>query len=267
MRTRLVGLMVMVLAVAVTPAAAGDYEDAMGYHQSRNYVQAMPLFLRATEQGDARAPHALAYMYGTGQGVPTDDVEALKWALLAQMRGNTDVGGLRALIEKRMSTEQIALAQERARQYAARPVRARQTFPPAGSGASAAAPAAGAATSTATSAEDAVLQAMEGWRAAWARRDADAYLAAYAPDLKLPATYPRARWEAQRRERVSRASLIIVRIANPVVSFAADGSATVRFTQTFQSNSYRETISKVLVMGDYGGKWLIREETGVRVKN
>lgn len=255
--------MAMVLAVAVTPAAAGDYEDAMGYHQSRNYVQSMPLFLRATEQGDARAPHALAYMYGTGQGVPTDDVEALKWALLAQMRGNADVGGLRALLEKRMSTEQIALAQERARQYAARPVRARQSFPPAGSGASAAPPAAGAAAS----AEEAVLQAMEGWRAAWARRDADAYLAAYAPDLKLPATYPRAQWEAQRRERVSRASLIIVRIANPVVSFAADGSATVRFTQTFQSNTYRETISKVLVMGSYGGKWLIREETGVRVRN
>jgi len=257
MRKLLLCLVAIIGAVlAAVPVAAGDYEAGMGFHQGRNYVQAMPLFLRAAEQGDARAPHALAYMFGTGQGVPVDEVEALKWALLAQMRGNTEVGGLRSIIERRMSPEQVKLAGERARQYAAMPVRPR---PPGGAEA---APAAATA-----SAEDAVLQAMERWRDAWGRRDANAYLGAYAPDFKLPDTYPRARWEAQRRERVSRPSSIVVRTITPVVSFAADGSATVRFIQTFQSNSYRETISKVLVFGLYQGKWLIREETGVRVKN
>jgi hypothetical protein len=260
----MVWLMVVVLAVVAAPVLADDYDDALGFHKSGNYVQAMPLFLRATEQGDARAPHALAYMYATGQGVPTDDVEALKWALLAQTRGNTEVGGLRAILEKRMTPAQIAQAQERARQVVARPARARQTFPPAGSGGRTAA---GAPAAAASNTEDAVLQALEAWRAAWAARDADSYLGAYAPDFKLPATYPRARWEQQRRERVLRPSKIIVRITNPVVSFAADGSATVRFTQTFQSNTYRETISKVLVWGSYDGKWLIREESGVRVRN
>jgi hypothetical protein len=247
------------LSLAAMPAAAGDYEDGLAAHQSRNYVQAMPLFIRAAEQGDVRAQHALAYMYGTGQGVPVDDIEAYKWALLAQSRGNTEVAGLRAIIEKRMTPQQIGQAQERARQFVSRPARVRQTIPGAGGGTG--------SPAAAPKAEDAVLQAVEAWRAAWAARDANGYLGAYAPDFKLPATYPRARWEAQRRERVSRPSSIIVRIATPEVSFGADGTAVVRFIQTFQSNTYRETISKVLVMGDYSGKWLIREESGVRVRN
>jgi hypothetical protein len=244
----------LVLAAAAPCAIAGDYEEALGYHQGRNYAQSLPLFLRAAEQGDARAQHALAYIYGSGQGLPSDLVEAYKWVLLAQTRGDTEIAGLRLIYERQMSAEQIAQAQERARQMVAKPPRARVLLR-------------GATPGAAAGAENGVLEALEAWRAAWAARDADGYLAAYAPDFKLPATYPRARWEAQRRERVARPSLNIVRIANPVVSVAADGSASARFIQTFQSNSYRETVEKMLVFGNYNGKWLIREETGARVKN
>ncbi|MCA1924733.1 MAG: tetratricopeptide repeat protein, partial [Thiobacillus sp.] len=46
-----------------------------------------------------------------------------------------------------------------------------------------------------------VESAVKAWARAWARRDVDAYLAAYAPDFSAPGL-SRAVWEAQRRARI-----------------------------------------------------------------
>ena len=48
------------------------------------------------------------------------------------------------------------------------------------------------------------------------------------------------------------------------MTIAADGSAMVQFTQLFQSRTYRETVDKTVVFGNYSGQWLIREEIGKR---
>jgi TPR repeat protein len=231
----------LLLATLTAASFANDYEQGLRFHQKGNYPQSLLLFRRAAEQGDARAQFSLSYMYATGQGASPDYVEAHAWAALAEANGYIDAKNFRLLIEKNLTPEQLARAQLRARELAdaprPKPVPGAAAVPPS------------------------VSASLEAWRAAWSRRDAAAYLAAYAPDFKLPEGVSRAQWESQRRDRLSRATRIEVRIENPRVEIAADGSASVRFTQYYVSNLVGESVAKMLVFGNYGGSWLIREET------
>ena len=43
---------------------------------------------KAAEQGDGRAQNMLGVMYGSGDGVPKDDAEALKWFRKAAEQGH-----------------------------------------------------------------------------------------------------------------------------------------------------------------------------------
>ena len=68
--------------LAVTPASAQDYEALR----------------HAAEQGDARAQHDLGVGYATGEGVPQDDAEAVRWYRLAAEQGlaesQVNLGGM-----------------------------------------------------------------------------------------------------------------------------------------------------------------------------
>jgi hypothetical protein len=150
-------------------------------------------------------------------------------------------------LEKYMPPEQLALARERARQPPEVPVPTPSPIPEPAPAVSLIPPA--------------VSLALEAWRSAWSRRDAAAYLAAYAPDFKPSGSLSRARWEAQRRQRLARAARIEVRIENPGMRLAPDGSAIAHFTQIYESDLFRESAGKSLVFGSYGGNWLIREES------
>lgn len=104
-----------------------------------------------------------------------------------------------------------------------------------------------------------VLAAIEEWRDAWQARDVERYLALYAKAFK-PAGTTRARWEAQRRERLKRARAIRLDISDVQVVFV-EGRATAVFVQNFESGSLRENGRKTLVWINEGGRWLIAEES------
>ncbi len=249
------------LLTGVTPVKAGEYEDAVALRDGGDFIQSLPVFLRLAEHGDARAQYVLALMHGSGQGVAVNLPEAHRWALLAQANGNTEAGALLLSIQKRMPADMLAQAQERARLQAGKPQSGRRMNIRIRPGGASDAPAEKTAFATT---RDALLHALDAWRAAESQRDINAYLAAYAPDLKLPKGLPRSLWESQRRERMRKGALNVTKTTEPVVTMAADGSATVQFTQLFQSRTYRETVDKTVVFGNYSGQWLIREETGKR---
>ena len=125
---------------------------------------------------------------------------------------------------------------------------------PAPAATASAAPAA-AATPTA------ILSALEQWRAAWARRDADRYLSMYAADFTPPPGLTRAQWEAQRRLRLQRASFIVVKLLDPQISLAGDNAATAVFTQVYESDAQKESGRKTLALVQAGGQWRIRDES------
>jgi tetratricopeptide (TPR) repeat protein len=105
-----------------------------------------------------------------------------------------------------------------------------------------------------------VLEAVDAWASAWSNRNADAYLAHYAPDFKTPHGEPRSAWEKQRRSRVTGPKSISVEIKSPKVTRESANRARVTFQQTYRSDRFSGSTDKTLEMVKIDGRWLIRQE-------
>lgn len=117
------------------------------------------------------------------------------------------------------------------------------------------------ADSTATSFFDPaeVEQAVRNWAESWANKDVDGYLAAYAPDFKPGMPGGRAKWENQRRERISKPESISIEIEDLKIK-PGKGSAVATFVQRYRSPLHKSDDTKALVLALRDGQWLIVEE-------
>jgi len=107
---------------------------------------------------------------------------------------------------------------------------------------------------------DAVLAAVNGWAKAWSSKNADAYLAYYAPNFQVPGGEARASWEATRRDRIIKPKLIEVTIGSPRVSFDANGRAVVKFRQGYKSDTLNTSGAKILTLVKNNDRWQIVQE-------
>jgi ketosteroid isomerase-like protein len=120
---------------------------------------------------------------------------------------------------------------------------------------------AGLAASPQQLAEAKVRQMVMQWAEAWSRRDAAAYLAFYADDFNLPEGMLRADWEAQRQSRLHKYRSIEVTLKNVKISYSGGDAASVRFTQNFRADSYREKgTQKELHLKNIQSRWFIVSE-------
>ena len=90
---------------------------AKGYGVTKNEVEAVKLFRKGAEQGDDSAQYNLGFMNARGSGVLKNYVEADKWFNLASAQGNEDAKKYLSIVEQNMTPEQIAKAQELAREF------------------------------------------------------------------------------------------------------------------------------------------------------
>ena len=107
---------------------------------------------------------------------------------------------------------------------------------------------------------DAVLAVVNGWAKAWSSKNADAYLAYYAPSFQVPGGEARANWEATRRDRIVKPKLIEVTIGAPKVSFDANGRAVVKFRQGYKSDTLNTFGAKILTLVKNNDRWQIVQE-------
>ena len=77
----------------------------------------MKWYKLAAEQGVAQAQYNLGVIYGTGQGVTQDYVQAHKWYNIAGANGEEAGRKNRNIIEKRMTLKDISEAQKLAREW------------------------------------------------------------------------------------------------------------------------------------------------------
>ena len=91
------------------------YQGNLGVE--KDYVQAVKWYRKAAEQNVASAQISLGACYANDHGVARDYVEAYKWFLLASAQGCEGARERLTTLETRMSREQIAAAQKRARPY------------------------------------------------------------------------------------------------------------------------------------------------------
>jgi len=98
------------------------YEDGKGV--AADPAQALKWYSLAAEKGEPRAQSHLGWMLWEGKGVPQDAVQAHMWSNLAasQLSGEEGerVGKVRDFIALKLTPEQLAKAQEMARNWQAK---------------------------------------------------------------------------------------------------------------------------------------------------
>lgn len=100
--------------------------------------------------------------------------------------------------------------------------------------------------------------AVERWRADWASRDPNAYLAHYA------ANFPEREAFARRKTSLLRRASVIEVQVEDVRTRIEDGRAITRFTQFYRSDSYRSKNLKELVWVEEEGRLRILAEASLR---
>ena len=90
---------------------------ALGHGVAQDYAEAAKWYRKAAEQEDALAQSALGNMYRLGVGVAQDYVQAHMWFNLAATQGHKNAVKLRDLVASKMTRDQIAEAQRRAREW------------------------------------------------------------------------------------------------------------------------------------------------------
>lgn len=107
----------------------------------------------------------------------------------------------------------------------------------------------------------AVTQALQAWRSAWAERDVAAYLQFYAPGFTPPKGLSRAAWEANRRNVIARSTGVSIGLDEIVVQLQDQDYATTVFRQAYRSASYRDQLVKTIRWERIDGRWLIVQES------
>lgn len=105
-----------------------------------------------------------------------------------------------------------------------------------------------------------INNAIDGWAAAWSKKNVKSYLSYYAKDFETPRGQSRSAWEAERNKRIAKPGSIHVSFDNLRVTKEGPDRATARFHQYYQSASLKSGGNKVLELVKRDGKWLIKQE-------
>ena len=80
-------------------------------------TEAVKWYRKAAERGLAAAQNRLGVMYAEGNGVPADNLEAYAWFNIAAAQGDENAEKNRQLTTESITREEIARAQQLAREY------------------------------------------------------------------------------------------------------------------------------------------------------
>lgn len=105
-----------------------------------------------------------------------------------------------------------------------------------------------------------VDSSLKNWVNAWSAQDVDTYLASYAQEFVPPKRLSRNEWEQDRRIRLHKPSFIKVTLSDVKINLHGKDYAEIKFTQTYQSNTYSDKVKKELLMRKIADKWLITQE-------
>lgn len=106
----------------------------------------------------------------------------------------------------------------------------------------------------------AVSSALVVWSRAWSNKDLPVYFAAYADDFTPEGGISRTAWQAQRKERILKPARIKVEARDAQFVRASDGRVRVNFTQQYESDTFTDSVTKVIEMKLVNGAWKIVRE-------
>ena len=282
----------------------GDYiNDSDRLHEAINsldkkeFVTAHQLFLDLADKGIAEAQINLGMMFESGQGVPQDFNEAIRWYRLAADQGLIKAQKkLNFLLNKTkenlqentasssdnsselntgsVSFKEVKLASikefENLKQKISKEIKALQTTTTSlrseldkiksdKARAIEATRQANAKVSEVTTSKDLVSKHLEKWVRAWEKQDIELYLSFYSKEFK-GSKERHADWRTSRQAAFKRPTNISIQLQNIQIS-QNKGTVEINFTQTFKSDGYSDIGIKELVWVKNGSDWRIIKET------
>lgn len=106
----------------------------------------------------------------------------------------------------------------------------------------------------------AALDTVNAWAAAWSKKDAEQYLAAYSAQFVPEKGVSRSDWEKTRRQRIAAPASISVTVGAPTLSKIVDNKVEVSFAQSYRADKYSDEVQKTLTLQREDGKWKIVRE-------
>jgi len=80
-------MLLVLIALSAFHYAYADLSAGMQAYNKHDYANAIVLLKQEAENGDRISQYALGYIYASGQGIPRDDTEAVKWYRMAADQG------------------------------------------------------------------------------------------------------------------------------------------------------------------------------------
>lgn len=110
----------------------------------------------------------------------------------------------------------------------------------------------------------AVEDTVKAWGQAWSQQDSEAYLAFYSQAFKPADKLDRSAWANQRKDRLQAPGFIRIDISQLEASVLSDNVVSVNFRQRYQSDRFRETVRKLLLLKHEDSQWRILQETEIK---
>ena len=105
-----------------------------------------------------------------------------------------------------------------------------------------------------------IWRVVQSWADAWAGQRADAYLSFYDSRFVPPGGGSRSAWEELRRRRLAAPEYIRISLALLEVERPAPDRAIAHFVQSYESDRFRDTVTKALEMVPTEAGWRIVDE-------
>lgn len=110
-------IIIVSVLIAFSANAYADFSSGIDAYTKKDYATALKEFKPVADQGNPDAQFMLGYMYASGKGVLQDYIRAHMWFNLSASQGNERAMESRDKIAKAMTPQQIAEAQNLARQW------------------------------------------------------------------------------------------------------------------------------------------------------
>ncbi|MBA3016515.1 MAG: hypothetical protein KKD63_04815 [Proteobacteria bacterium] len=98
------------------------------------------------------------------------------------------------------------------------------------------------------------------WGQAWSEQKVDEYLSFYSVNFQQSEVNGRSAWEKLRRSRLTKPKSIRVSLADIKVQLVDSTTSRINFVQSYESNTYSDTVCKIIEMKKEDGDWKIVRE-------
>jgi len=110
-----------------------------------------------------------------------------------------------------------------------------------------------------------IESSLNDWAKAWSSQDVTLYLESYSEEFLPSKGLSREAWESQRKIRLASPDYIKINLSDIKINHHEDDFADIEFIQSYQSNTYTDSVKKMLSMQRIEDEWLIVAENIIAI--